>query len=91
MYSNFHITCILCCRYSDKGGVIALERWFPRRHVLVTLANLGPHKVQRDLSSLYYGGRVVVGHPAISQQGHYISFRALILESGETLVIELDK
>ncbi|KAF4528205.1 hypothetical protein B566_EDAN014030 [Ephemera danica] len=81
--SNFAV------RYSDNDGVIAVERWYPRRHVLVTVANLGPAPVTLDLSSLYYGGRVVVSYP--KQQTDYMPFRGLHLQPGQAFVVELDK
>jgi hypothetical protein len=80
---------ILLHRYSDKDGVIAVERWYPRRHVLVTIANLGPAEVVLDLSSIYYGGKVIVSYP--EQRTDYIPFRDLHLMPGQALVVELDK
>jgi hypothetical protein len=79
-------------RYEDKEtGVIAVQRWFQRRHKIVTVANLGTSAAFADLSPYYYGGRVIISYPHTHMQGLDIKMRDLMLQAGEVLVMQVDK
>ncbi|XP_066591158.1 maltase A2-like isoform X2 [Prorops nasuta] len=75
-------------RYTEDE-IIILERWYPRRNTYVFVANLGNVTQVKDLSSLYYGGHVVVGPKERMNRDVY--FRELIVTPGEAFVIKLDK
>jgi len=80
------------CRFEDdETGVIAVQRWFQRRHKIVTIANLGNSAASADLSSYYYGGRVLISYPHTHMQGLDIKMRHLTLQAGEVLVMQVDK
>lgn len=69
--------------------MIVVERWYPRRNTYILIANLGNTSQTKDLSSLYYGGQVVVG-PA-SQLNEEIYFKELTIAPGEAFVAKLEK
>lgn len=69
--------------------MIIIERWYPRRNTYVFVANLGMHSQTKDLSSLYYGGHVVVGPEHKLNRNIY--FKELTIPPGEAFVIKLDK
>lgn len=75
-------------RYT-KDEIIVIERWYPRRNSYVFVANLGNGTKMKDLSSLYYGGRVVVG--ATTRLNQDVYFKELNVPPGEAFVIKLDK
>ncbi|KAL7286491.1 hypothetical protein TKK_0019228 [Trichogramma kaykai] len=75
-------------RYS-ANEIIVIERWYPRRNTYVFVANLGVGTQTKDLSTLYYGGHVVVGSDNKLEQNIY--FRELTIPAGEAFVIKLDK
>ncbi|XP_043682385.1 maltase A2-like isoform X1 [Vespula pensylvanica] len=75
-------------RYT-KDEIIVIERWYPRRNSYVFVANLGNGSKLKDLSSLYYGGHVVVG-PA-NRLNQDVFFKELNVPPGEAFVIKLDK
>jgi len=69
--------------------MIVIERWYPRRNSYVFVANFGNKTCIKDLSSLYYGGHVVVGPSYRMNRDVY--FKKLIVPPGEAFVIKLDK
>ncbi|XP_043488838.1 maltase A2-like isoform X1 [Polistes fuscatus] len=75
-------------RYT-KDEIIVIERWYPRRNSYVFVANLGNESKSKDLSSLYYGGHVVVGSANRLKQD--VFFKELNVPPGEAFVIKLDK
>ncbi|XP_014612260.1 PREDICTED: maltase A2-like isoform X1 [Polistes canadensis] len=75
-------------RYT-KDEIIVIERWYPRRNSYVFVANLGNESKSKDLSSLYYGGHVVVGPANRLKQD--VFFKELNVPPGEAFVIKLDK
>ncbi|KAG7203372.1 hypothetical protein KM043_013446 [Ampulex compressa] len=75
-------------RYADNE-IIVIERWYPRRHTYVFLANLGNETQTKDLSFLYLGGHVVVGPPYRMNKDMY--FKDLVVLPGEAFVVKLDK
>ncbi|XP_059471343.1 4F2 cell-surface antigen heavy chain-like [Neocloeon triangulifer] len=76
---------------SNVTGVIAVQRWFQRRHKIVTIANLGYSAAAPDMSSYYYGGKVLIAYPHTHLQGQDIKMRRLPLQAGEVLVMQVDK
>lgn len=66
-----------------------IERWYPRRHTYVLVANLGTQTQTKDLSSLYYGGRAVVGSE--HKMHELIYFKQVTINPGEAFIIKLDK
>ncbi|XP_015182873.1 PREDICTED: maltase A2-like isoform X3 [Polistes dominula] len=75
-------------RYT-KDEIIVIERWYPRRNSYVFVANLGNESKSKDLSSLYYGGHVVVGPANRLKQD--VFFKELNVPPGEAFIIKLDK
>lgn len=69
--------------------MIVVERWYPRRNSYVFVANFGNVTRTKDLSSLYYGGHVVVGPNHRINRDVY--FKELTVPPGEAFVIKLDK
>ncbi|XP_023248133.1 neutral and basic amino acid transport protein rBAT-like [Copidosoma floridanum] len=69
--------------------MIVIERRYPRRNTYVFVSNLGPVSRTKDLSSLYYGGYVVVGPEHKLNRNIY--FKELTILPGEAFVIKLDK
>ncbi|XP_011137836.1 maltase A2 isoform X2 [Harpegnathos saltator] len=72
-----------------KDEIIVIERWYPRRNSYVYVANFGNETRTKDLSSLYYGGHVVVGPN--SRLNRNVYFKELTILPGEAFVIKLDK
>ncbi|XP_011500070.1 PREDICTED: neutral and basic amino acid transport protein rBAT-like [Ceratosolen solmsi marchali] len=75
-------------RYTGND-MIVIERWYPRRNTYVFVANFGMRTQTKDLSSLYYGGHVVVGPEHKLNRNIY--FKELIIPPGEAFIIKLDK
>ncbi|XP_020287809.1 maltase A2-like isoform X2 [Pseudomyrmex gracilis] len=75
-------------RYAEDD-MIVIERWYPRRNSYVFVANFGNETRKKDLSSLYYGGYVVVGPKYRINRDVY--FKELTVLPGEAFVIKLDK
>ncbi|XP_014488636.1 PREDICTED: probable maltase [Dinoponera quadriceps] len=75
-------------RYAEDE-MIVVERWYPRRNSYVFVANFGNETRTKDLSSLYYGGHVVVGSDYRLNRNVY--FKELVVMPGEAFVIKLDK
>lgn len=80
--------CLLLFRYVEDE-MIVIERWYPRRNSYVFVANFGNEMRVKDLSSLYYGGHVVVGPSYRLNRDVY--FKKLTVSPGEAFVIKLDK
>ncbi|CAB3365556.1 Hypothetical predicted protein [Cloeon dipterum] len=74
-----------------ETGVIVVQRWYQRRHKVVTIANLGQNAISPDLSSYYHGGKVLIAYPNARLQGQDITMRQLSLVAGEVLVLQVDK
>ncbi|XP_075235638.1 alpha-amylase 3-like isoform X2 [Lycorma delicatula] len=74
-------------RYLDDN-LILLERSYPRRNTYIILSNVGKSRTVKDLSSIFFGGQVMVDHEGKS--GYSITFHKLILNPGEFYVIKLD-
>ncbi|XP_071558729.1 alpha-amylase 3 isoform X1 [Temnothorax nylanderi] len=72
-----------------EDEMIVIERWYPRRNSYVFVANFGNETRIKDLSSLYYGGHVVVGPSYRMNRNVY--FKELTVPPGEAFVIKLDK
>ncbi|XP_026824629.1 maltase A2 isoform X2 [Ooceraea biroi] len=72
-----------------EDEMIVIERWYPRRNSYAFIANFGNKTRTKDLSSLYYGGRVVIGPSYRMNQDIY--FKGLTVPPGEAFVIKLDK
>ncbi|XP_011696220.1 PREDICTED: neutral and basic amino acid transport protein rBAT-like isoform X2 [Wasmannia auropunctata] len=72
-----------------EDEMIVIERWYPRRNSYVFVANFGNETRIKDLSSLYYGGHVVVGPKYRINRNVY--FKELAVPPGEAFVIKLDK
>lgn len=75
-------------RYVD-GNLIVMERSYPRRNAYIVVYNAGKEDVRNDLSSIYYGGEVMVDTKGNS--GIYVTFNNFTLNSGEAYVVKLDK
>uniref|UniRef100_A0A1B6CHZ3 Glycosyl hydrolase family 13 catalytic domain-containing protein n=1 Tax=Clastoptera arizonana TaxID=38151 RepID=A0A1B6CHZ3_9HEMI len=82
-------TLILNCdiRYND-GSILVIERSYPRRHSYIVIINFSSKKESRDLSSIYYGGTVVM---TTGKHTGYVSFQNMSLYPGEAVIIKLDK
>lgn len=78
---------ILFYRYTDEN-LILLERTYPRRNTYIILANIGKTNTIKDLSSIFYGGQVILDHEGNS--GYSITFHKLILNPGEIYLIKID-
>lgn len=75
-------------RYANDE-IIVVERWYPRRNTYIFVANLGNETQTKDLSSLYYGGHVVVGPK--NKLNRDVYFKELVIHPGEALIVKLDK
>ncbi|XP_067010110.2 amino acid transporter heavy chain SLC3A1 [Anabrus simplex] len=71
------------------GAIAILERWYPRRYSYVVVSNLSPQEQTRDLSSIYYGGEILVDQHG--RAGKYIKFQSLVMHPQESFIIKLDK
>ncbi|PSN49530.1 hypothetical protein C0J52_04977 [Blattella germanica] len=71
------------------NDIVIVERSYPRRHSFVIVSNFGTHTQTKDLSFLYYGGEVMADQRG--RVGHYLTFHALTLYAGESIIIKLDK
>lgn len=69
--------------------LLVVERWYPRRNSYVMVANFGTENRTKDISSLYYGGHVVVG--AANKINETVYFKEMNVVPGEAFVIKLDK
>lgn len=88
VYKDTQVTTNCDIRYT-ADELIVIERWYPRRNSHVLVANLGKETLTKDLSSLYYGGHVVVG--SANRFGRDVYFKGLTIAPGEAFVIKLDK
>lgn len=70
-----------------EGDLLILERWYPRRRSFVSVTNLKNQKLSVDISSLFYGGEIVIGE----RKGEKILFSEFEIGGMETIVIRLDK
>lgn len=75
-------------RYANDE-IIVIERWYPRRNTYIFVANLGNETQTKDLSSLYYGGQVVVGPK--NKLNRDVYFKELVMPPGEALIVKLEK
>ncbi|RZF38397.1 hypothetical protein LSTR_LSTR006523 [Laodelphax striatellus] len=75
-------------RYSEDNFIL-LERRYPRRFTYVVIANLGSTYKRKDLSTIFYGGHVIIDHNG-NREG-YVKFSDLNLGPGEFYIIRLDK
>ncbi|XP_011309822.1 neutral and basic amino acid transport protein rBAT isoform X2 [Fopius arisanus] len=83
-----HISLNCDIRYANDE-LIVIERWYPRQNTYVLVANLGNVTQLRDLSSLYYDGRVVSG--PLNKLNQSIYFREFVIAPGEAFLIKLEK
>ncbi|XP_046591954.1 maltase A2 isoform X1 [Neodiprion lecontei] len=88
VYKDHQINGNCGIRYT-ADDLLVIERWYPRRNSYVMVANFGSKNRTKDLSSLYYGGHVVVG--GVNQINHTVYFKELNILPGEAFVIKLDK
>ncbi|XP_031351912.1 4F2 cell-surface antigen heavy chain-like isoform X2 [Photinus pyralis] len=72
-----------------ENDLLVIQRWFPRRKSYVVVSNLGFVHISADLSTLLYGGQVVVG-PTASSKIETLSFKEISLWPGESVVVLLD-
>lgn len=75
-------------KYAQKEFLV-IQRWYPRRRSYVVACNLGNSRISRDLSTLLYGGEIIVGPRADSRPGT-VSFKDISLWPGESVIIALD-
>ncbi|XP_015117548.1 neutral and basic amino acid transport protein rBAT isoform X2 [Diachasma alloeum] len=83
-----HISVNCDVRYANDE-LIVVERWYPRQNTYVLVVNLGNVTQVKDLSSLYYDGRVVSGPSNKLNQSIY--FREFVIAPGEAFLIKLEK
>jgi hypothetical protein len=72
-----------------ESDIMIVERYYPRRHSYVIVCNFGNQTQTKDLSFAYYGGEVVADQRG--RVGSYLTFNALTLFAGESILIKLDK
>lgn len=72
---------------NSRNDILIVERWYPRRRSFVSISNFGEKKVSLDLSSLFYGGVVMVG----KYKNERILFSQFEIGPIETIIIRLDK
>ncbi|KAK5645433.1 hypothetical protein RI129_006733 [Pyrocoelia pectoralis] len=72
-----------------ENDLLVIQRWFPRRKSYVVVSNLGFVHISADLSTLLYGGQVVVG-PTTSSKIEMLSFKEISLWPGESVIVLLD-
>lgn len=68
---------------------VVIERYYPRRHRYLFIANLGPNNVTHDLSNTYFGGQTLVSSSGTKHD--YVKLDRLSLVPGEGLLLLLDK
>jgi hypothetical protein len=71
------------------SDIMIVERSYPRSHSYVAVSNFGSQTQTKDLSFIYYGGEVMAD--LRGRVGHYLTFHALTLYAGESIIIKLDK
>ncbi|XP_014292515.1 alpha-glucosidase isoform X1 [Halyomorpha halys] len=75
-------------RYIDEN-VLLLERNYPRRHTFLLMANIGKEKVNKDFSSHYYGGVLILDTSGGAER--YATFQDTQLVPGQAIIAKLDK
>ncbi|KAJ8982876.1 hypothetical protein NQ317_004306 [Molorchus minor] len=75
-------------KYAQEEFLV-MQRWYPRRKAFVVACNLGSKQLTRDLSTLLYGGEVIVG-PRVDSTPGSISFKDISLWPGESVIVVLD-
>ncbi|XP_034944368.1 neutral and basic amino acid transport protein rBAT-like [Chelonus insularis] len=83
-----HISVNCEIRYVESELII-IERWYPRQNTYILVANFGNNTQNRDFSSLYYEGEIVVG--PIKRLNDVILFKEFIIAPGDAYVIKLKK
>lgn len=73
--------------FNERGNVLILSRWYPRRNRFVSISNFGEKKVTLDLSSYFYSGEIMVG----DAQHEHIFFDRFEIDPIKTIVVKLDK
>ena len=76
------------CKVLDNDTVV-VERFYPRRHRYLLIANLGSKNVSHDLSNTWYGGKTLVS--STGNKMGYVELNQLHLLPGEGLLLLLDK
>lgn len=74
---------------NEDSNILILERSYPRRNAYVVIFNAGKTNVRKDYSSIYYGGELI--EDANGNNGIYMTFDDLILNSGDAYVVKLHK
>lgn len=73
--------------YNERGNILILSRWYPRRNRFVSISNFGEKKVTLDLTNYFYSGEIMVG----DAKHQRIYFDRFEIDPIKTIVIKLDK
>lgn len=78
---------------SSKGDLFVIERHYPRRKNYGTFTNFGNTTINRDLSSVFYSGDVILtsAFERNNSKDTKIYFSDFELSSFETIIVKLDK
>lgn len=87
-FGNVVLYLFIISRTVDSD-IMIVERYYPRRHSYVMVCNFGNRTQTKDLSFAYYGGEVIADLQG--RVGSYLTFHALTLFAGESILIKLDK
>lgn len=74
---------------NEDSNILILERSYPRRNAYVVIFNAGKTNVRKDYSFIYYGGELI--EDAQGNNGIYMNFDDLKLNSGDAYVVKLQK
>ena len=72
-----------------NSKTVLIERFYPRRHRYLLILNLAKENVTHDLSGTYFGGQTLLS--SSGKKNGYVKLNQLILDSGEGLLLLLDK
>lgn len=73
-----------------EENLVVIERWYPRRNTCVFVGNLGRDSITTDLSSMFYGGKIVAG-TNLTLIGQLLYFEKVTFPPYSAIVIKLDK
>lgn len=73
--------------YIERGNILILSRWYPRRNRFVSISNFGEKKVTLDLTNYFYSGEIMIG----DRKHERIYFDKFEIDPIKTIVVKLDK
>lgn len=73
-----------------EEDLIVIERWYPRRNACVFVGNLGSKTITADLSTMFYGGKVIAGTNS-SLIGQVLYFEKVTFSPNSAIIVKMEK